>query len=202
MRETTLPHIKTSPFIENFEGMSPCHAIFPQAYKILVAFGSYFFVRILNISIKSPRIILYFKVGKLSFLVFSSFVKSLKPGVSHDIQSSAVIRRSNWSRYYIRHYNNSGRKWIRFENHNRQSHIPPSRASYVCQLWGFWGNLTVSWSGTALYYYVTLQALLWVPQFEYDCICVGLAVESPWKLSLSTGHTSLERYHVSYVAIS
>ena len=35
MRETILPYIKTSPFLENFEGMSPCHAIFPQAYKIL-----------------------------------------------------------------------------------------------------------------------------------------------------------------------
>ena len=35
MRETILPYIKMSPFFENFEGMSPCHAIFPQAYKIL-----------------------------------------------------------------------------------------------------------------------------------------------------------------------
>ena len=35
MRETILPYIKASPFIENFEGMSPYHAIFPQAHKIL-----------------------------------------------------------------------------------------------------------------------------------------------------------------------
>ena len=34
MMETILPYIKTSPYLENFEGISPCHVIFPQAYKI------------------------------------------------------------------------------------------------------------------------------------------------------------------------
>ena len=42
----------------------------------------YFFVRIFNISIKSPRSLRYFKVGSLSFLILSSYVNSLKPGMS------------------------------------------------------------------------------------------------------------------------
>ena len=77
MREAILLYIKN---LENFEGMSPCHAIFPQTYKILACM--YFFVKILNISIKSPRSLLYFKVSNLSFLILSSYVKSLKPGMS------------------------------------------------------------------------------------------------------------------------
>ena len=35
------------------------------------------------------------------------------------LQPSAVITRSNLSRYYIRHCDNSGRKWIRYLNHSR-----------------------------------------------------------------------------------
>ena len=34
MRENILPYIKTGPFLENFEGMYPCHTIVPQAYKL------------------------------------------------------------------------------------------------------------------------------------------------------------------------
>ena len=45
------------------------------------------------------------------------------------IQSSAIITWSNLSPYYIRHSNNSGRKWIISES-QQTSHISPSRASY------------------------------------------------------------------------
>ena len=41
-----------------------------------------------------------------------------------DIQSSAVITRSNLSWYYIGHCDNNGRKWIWYWNHNRH---PTSR---------------------------------------------------------------------------
>ena len=43
------------------------------------------------------------------------------------IQSSAVITPSNLSRYCILHCDNSDRKWIRYQNHNRPW---PSQASY------------------------------------------------------------------------
>ena len=58
--------------------------------------GSYFFVRILNISVKSPRSLLYFKVGNLSSLILSSYVKSLKPGMSLVARLWAFTITSTW----------------------------------------------------------------------------------------------------------
>ena len=40
--------------------------------------------------------------------------RSLSSWIDTKIQSSAVITRSNFSRYYIRHCDNSGGMWIRF----------------------------------------------------------------------------------------
>ena len=53
------------------------------------------------------------------------------------VQSSAIITRSNWSRSYIRHCNNSGRKWIRYQNH--KSHLISRLHGWAmgCLLWGF-----------------------------------------------------------------
>ena len=58
------------------------------------------------------------------------------------IQLSAVITRSNLSRYYIRHCDNSGRKWVRFENHNRHPIPRPHGRAMGCLLWGFRRKLT------------------------------------------------------------
>ena len=53
------------------------------------------------------------------------------------IQWSAVITRSRFSRQYILHCDNSGRKWMSYWNHNRNPiSLPPGRAmGYL--LWGF-----------------------------------------------------------------
>ena len=47
-----------------------------------------------------------------------NFCQSMRENV---IQSSAVITRSNLSLCYIRHWDNSGRTYIRFETHNRHA---------------------------------------------------------------------------------
>ena len=58
------------------------------------------------------------------------------------IQSSAVITRSNLSRYYTRQGNNGGRNWIRYQNHNRHSIPRPHGRAMGCLLWGFWRKST------------------------------------------------------------
>ena len=60
-----------------------------------------------------------------------------------DNQSSAVVTRSNLSRYYIRHCDDSGRKWIRFQNHNRHPiSRPQGRAMGVyCQIVRIWEKI-------------------------------------------------------------
>ena len=63
------------------------------------------------------------------------------------VQSSAVITWSNLPRYYIGHFDNSGRKWMRYENHNTDNRCPWGQDmgclwSGFCLLWGFWRKLT------------------------------------------------------------
>ena len=49
----------------------------------------------------------------------------------------------NLSWYYIQHCDNSGRKWIRFLNHNRHPKPWPHGQAMGCLLWGFWRKLTM-----------------------------------------------------------
>ena len=58
------------------------------------------------------------------------------------LQPSAVITRSNLSRYYIRHCDNSSRKWIRYLNHSRHPIPRPHGRAMGCLLWGFGKKLT------------------------------------------------------------
>ena len=51
------------------------------------------------------------------------------------LQSSAVITRSNLSRYYIRHCDNGGRKWIRFWNHKSHPIPRPNGRAMGHLLW-------------------------------------------------------------------
>ena len=53
-----------------------------------------------------------------------------------EMQSNAVKTRSNFSRCYKRHCDNSGRKWIRYQNHNRHPIAGPHGwASYGVSKW-------------------------------------------------------------------
>ena len=45
------------------------------------------------------------------------------------------------SRYYIRHCDNSGRKWNTFSNHNKHPISRPHGRAMGCLLWGFWRKL-------------------------------------------------------------
>ena len=65
------------------------------------------------------------------------------------IQSSAIISLSNLSRYFIQ-LCNSGRKWIKYKNHNRHTIPHPHGQAMGCPLWGVWRKLT-HYNGTPLY---------------------------------------------------
>ena len=52
------------------------------------------------------------------------------------IQSHNVITQSNLTWYYLQCYCNSGRKWIRFGNHNRHPISRPHGWAMGCLLWG------------------------------------------------------------------
>ena len=70
------------------------------------------------------------------------------------VQSSAIIIRSNFSRYYIRHCDNSGRKWVRYQNHNRHPIYRPHGQAMGYVLCEFWRKLTV------LYRHCTVKFIL------------------------------------------
>ena len=77
--------------------MSPCHAIFYQVYKILACIWVLLLCEKLEYFVHlSPRGILYFKVGNLGFLILSSYVKSLKPGMSLVARLWAFTITSTW----------------------------------------------------------------------------------------------------------
>ena len=57
------------------------------------------------------------------------------------VQSSSVVTRSNLSRYHIWNCDNSGRKWIRVQNHNRHPIPGPHGRSMGCKLWGSWEKI-------------------------------------------------------------
>ena len=69
------------------------------------------------------------------------------------LQSSAVIARSNLSRYYIRPYDNSVRKWIKYQNHNKTPYL-----ALTGELWGVYceefGEKWPRYNGTALYFHL------------------------------------------------
>ena len=73
---------RRAPFLKILRECPLVTLFFLKCIRFWHTSGSCFFVRILNISIKSPRSLLHFKVGNLSFLILSSYVKSLKPGMS------------------------------------------------------------------------------------------------------------------------
>ena len=73
---------RRAPFLKILRECPLVTLVFLKRIRFWHASGSYFFVRILNISFKSPRSLLYSKVGNLSFLILSSYVKSMKPGMS------------------------------------------------------------------------------------------------------------------------
>ena len=57
------------------------------------------------------------------------------------------------SRYYIRHCDNSGRKWNTFWNHNKHPISRPHGRAMGCLLWGFWRKLPASlWHRAVLFY--------------------------------------------------
>ena len=80
------------------------------------------------------------------------------------LQSSTVVTRSNLSRYYIRHCNNIGRKWIIFKDHDRH---PIPRPNGRAELWDVYceefGENWPRFNGTALYF-----AILW----SYECAII------------------------------
>ena len=57
------------------------------------------------------------------------------------IQSSAILTQSILSCYYIRRCDNSGRKWLRFSNHNRHPISRPHGRAMGCLLLGFWDKI-------------------------------------------------------------
>ena len=67
-----------------------------------------------------------------------------------NIQSSAVITRSNLSRYYIRHCDSSGRNWIRYLNHSRHP-IPRPHERAMGVYFEDLGENWARYNGTALY---------------------------------------------------
>ena len=81
MRETIPPISKRAPFLKILRECPLVTLFFLKRIRFW-HLGRTFFVRILNISIKSPRSLLYYKVGNLRFLILSSYVKPLKPGMS------------------------------------------------------------------------------------------------------------------------
>ena len=89
------------------------------------------------------------------------------------IQSSAVITRSNSSWYDIRHCDNSGRKWVRYSNHNRYPIYRLRGRAMGCVLWAFWRKLP-RYNDTALY---IQRGLKWFNMFNMTLLAT---VSSQW----------------------
>ena len=87
---------------------------------------------------------------------------------------------SNLSRYYIRHCDNSGRIWIRSQNHNRHPISHPHGRAMGCLLWGFGRKLTalkqhcvVLYPSIALTWLRCWQSVWWVQRSHPACL-------TPW----------------------
>ena len=113
---------------------------------------------------------------------------------NNQIQPSAVIMRSYVSRCYIRHCENSGKKLIRYYNHNRHTISRPHGRAMECLLWGFW--IKLNRVITILYFVMGRYQTMLSMSFRTNSVAMGHEWPSTVEASLKwTGELIMLIHH-------